>query len=169
VSPEAVFTTERLVVRPWALEDAMAFHRIWGDPEVIWWGNWTKDLEASRALLADLIAKSATMPEGQGWFAVALREGGEVVANLVLRPPPYEVGTEIGYHVVRAHWGLGIATEAARGLVGHAHGALAIEHLSAVVHVDNARSQRVIRNAGFVRTRSLTYANLPHDLFERHG
>ncbi len=33
-----ILETARLVLRPWALDDVDAFHTIWGDPRVIWWG-----------------------------------------------------------------------------------------------------------------------------------
>ena len=34
-----VLTTTRHLLRPLTPDDLAAFHAIWGDPQVIWWGH----------------------------------------------------------------------------------------------------------------------------------
>jgi [ribosomal protein S5]-alanine N-acetyltransferase len=55
---------------------------------------------------------------------------------------------EIGYRYVRAAWGQGVATEAARAVLDHGFGTLAIDPIVAVAHPDNRGSRRVLEKIG---------------------
>jgi RimJ/RimL family protein N-acetyltransferase len=55
---------------------------------------------------------------------------------------------EIGYRYVRAAWGQGIASEAARAVLDHGFRALALDPIVAVAHPDNRASQRVLEKIG---------------------
>jgi RimJ/RimL family protein N-acetyltransferase len=61
---------------------------------------------------------------------------------------PSNRGGDIGYGVRRDHWGHGIATEAARLLVGFGFGELGLHRVWAVHHPDNSASGRVLQNLG---------------------
>jgi RimJ/RimL family protein N-acetyltransferase len=63
-----------------------------------------------------------------------------------------------GYWLGRAHWGRGIATEAAQMLADHALNAGGMRRLEASVFVENRASIRVLEKCGFTlegRLRSL--------------
>lgn len=64
---------------------------------------------------------------------------------------------EVGYSVIRAFRGRGIATEALRVLLGEAFEQAALKRLHAYCVPENAASRRVLEHAGFVRD-----AMLPH-------
>lgn len=56
----------------------------------------------------------------------------------------------IGYEVVPAVWGRGLATEAVRAIVRFGHERVELNRLEAVVMLDNHASARVLEKAGFV-------------------
>lgn len=155
--------TPRLQLRPLTLADAQAFHVIWGDPDVIWWGA-NGSLEESRQFLATAIARTAQRDE-LGWFAMRRRDDGDLVGDVVLQPAPWDAGVlEIGWHVAKHAQGQGYATEAALAVRDHA-GAAGISHLEATIVPDNEPSRRVARRLGMTVVGSLLRGGLDHDLW----
>jgi RimJ/RimL family protein N-acetyltransferase len=55
---------------------------------------------------------------------------------------------EIGYRYVRAAWGQGVATEAARAVLDYGFRALALDPIVAVADPDNRGSHRVLEKIG---------------------
>ncbi len=64
------------------------------------------------------------------------------------RPP------ELGYWLGEPHWGQGLMSEAARGLIEAAHRTADFELIAARALADNAASLRVLEKLGFTRTGS---------------
>jgi len=87
---------------------------------------------------------------GYAWWTLLDAATGEVVGAGGIqhlgrdRANPHE----IGWRLRRASWGLGLATEAAHTMAGHAFAVLEAPLLCAVRHPDNAASQRVMDRLG---------------------
>lgn len=166
----STITTERLVLRPLRIADAEAWHAIWGDPDVIWWGA-AADRTESRAGLERVLARMAACPDGMDWYAVTLREDadradpGAVLGDVLFQPAPFVDGIEIGWHFRRSAWGHGYATEAARAVADFAFARGLVERLYAIVALQNAPSLRVVEKLGMQVVKDMTYADLPHRLF----
>jgi RimJ/RimL family protein N-acetyltransferase len=62
---------------------------------------------------------------------------------------------EIGYRVMEEHWGKGIATEIATGLINFAKRTLNAKGVIAFVNVNNAASIRVLEKAGMVNMETI--------------
>jgi ribosomal-protein-alanine N-acetyltransferase len=62
---------------------------------------------------------------------------------------------EIGYDLAPAHWGRGLMAEAAAAAVGHAFESIDVYRIEAYVHVDNARSTKLLDRLGFSREGTL--------------
>lgn len=155
--------TPRLSLRPLTLDDAEEFHVIWGDPEVIWWGE-KESLDDSREFLATVIERTADREE-LAWFAMRRRDDNELVGDVVLQPAPWDPDVaEIGWHVAKSAQGRGYATEAAAALCQHAV-ASGITSLEAVIIPDNEASRRVAQKLGMTVVRSVVHAGLDHDLW----
>ncbi|MEC9391341.1 MAG: GNAT family N-acetyltransferase, partial [Myxococcota bacterium] len=77
----SIFETRRVRLRPWTMDDLEAFHSIWGDDRVIWWGDVT-DLARSAGKLASCVQISDACGPDLGWFAVE-RPDGTVVGNVM--------------------------------------------------------------------------------------
>lgn len=163
--PLPALDTERLLIRPWSMDDLAAFHVIWGDPAVIWWGA-TADLDGSRDMLRSLLRRSEAAGLGLGWGAVEVATSGDVVGNVMLGPAPDPTGMiEIGWHLACAHWGNGYATEAARAPLLHAYGTLGLERVIAQIVADNTRSRAVAESLGMGHDGTAMRDGVFHDLW----
>lgn len=151
-----LFETERLRVRPWTLGEAdmTAALRMYGDPEVTRYigGKVFSDAAAIRAHMTMRLEQQAAWQGRYGGWPVETTSDSEVVGAVLMKPLPdaHDQSTEdieIGWHLARTFWGLGYATEVARGMVEHAR-RLGIAKLHVVVEPPNERSLAVARRLG---------------------
>jgi RimJ/RimL family protein N-acetyltransferase len=142
--------TKRHLLSPVGPDDAEAFHLIWGDPGVIWWGH-SRSLAETRRLLERFGERCSGGPP-LGWRLIVLEETGEILGDVALESSPVlEGAVEIGWHLRREHWGAGHATEAAGRMLEHAfaHG---VDEVFATIVEDNARSIALAERIGMRRT-----------------
>ena len=100
-----------------------------------------------RSPLAPELAKSGRLLA----LAAAEAETGEIIGGATLHHLDSERRiVEIGYFVLPAARGRGVATTIARMLAEHAF-SLGIERVAAYVNVGNTASERVLEKAGFTR------------------
>jgi RimJ/RimL family protein N-acetyltransferase/ketosteroid isomerase-like protein len=69
----------------------------------------------------------------------------------LLRMRKSDLRTEIGYALIRSHWGQGIMSEAVEAIVRHAFDTLHFHSIEAGVHPHNAGSIRVLEHNGFTQ------------------
>lgn len=160
------FATQRLEVRRLTMADLDAFHEIWGDPAVIFWGA-ARDRAASRARLQDFVDRRLDGIVDSGWFAVVRQRDGQLVGDVVLQPAPWDRDlAEVGWHFAKAWQGRGYATEAAAGLLAHAkqHG---VEGVYAKILPDNVASRGVALRLGMRIVGELDDPHGVHDLWAK--
>ncbi len=87
---------------------------------------------------------------GAAVFAVASADTDAYLGGIDLRSGPWPVG-EIGYGIIAAARGRGVAARALRLLTGWALGELGLARVELVTDVQNLPSQRVAEKAGFTR------------------
>lgn len=142
-----VFRTGRLTVREFVLADTADAFAMWSDPGMLRFTGDTAPRDES-VIAADIERWNAVARQGAGcgfWAALA---GDVLIGDVYVRPlPAAPPEHEIGWHVARPSWGLGYATELARGALDHAHDR-GIARLVALVSPDNAASVRVAVKAG---------------------
>jgi len=143
--------TERLIIRPFTLEDAGAFHFILGDPEVM------KDIPSGTSASVDetreRLRKIIKGYETWGFclWALVNRRTGEMVGNCGLIPVEGKgPEVEVSYDIARKHWGKGYATEAARACLRYGLEELGLEEIIAMTFPHHRASQRVMEKAGMV-------------------
>lgn len=145
----AVLTTERVVIRPWRMDETDRFYDMHRRIEVARWIGGRPMQDRSEAVeLIDRNLAQLTATPSFGCWAVALRATGVPAGSVLLKPLPNGNGEiEIGWHLHPDSWGRGLATEAATALLqrGLAEGLLEIW---AVTHLVNDRSARVCRKLG---------------------
>ncbi len=110
-----VLQTPRLIVRPIALADADAYHRIRGlmpyDPQ-------SRSRDESRALVAAMVTRPAVDCEGWGQFAIICRASGAFRGDLGVNfDTPRANQAEIGFAVDPDYRRQGLAREAAAAMV----------------------------------------------------
>src|SRR5215471_5445022 len=148
----APLASPRLTLRPVAESDLPDLLEMNGDPEVtrfLPYKTWTS-LDDGVAWLKRMqgLAEGGTAQQ----FVVASNADGKVVGSvLVFRYDEGSKRAELGYVLGRRHWGKGLMREMLLALCRHAFGSGAIRRFEAEVDPDNAASNRLMRELGFVR------------------
>src|SRR6478672_8384512 len=133
--------TERLLLRPFTLDDAPAVQRLVAAYEI-----------AEHTLLiphpypegaaAEWISKLGTRPDNHV-FAIVL--GDDVVGAIGLEVQPERGRGEIGYWIGVPYWGRGYMTEAVRAVLGWAFESLRLHRVFAMHFTRNHASGRVMQ------------------------
>ena len=117
---------------------------------------------------------------GFTFFAAELRATSEFVGfvGLVVPKPavPFPRGyLEAGWRLAKAHWGKGLATEAARACVSYALNELTAPGIGAITTVTNEPSIRVMEKVGMKYQTKFMHPDIdpgdpiaPHVLYLRH-
>lgn len=144
------------------------------------WLRWPRAADAARIrLLASDAAVAETTgaiphpypPESADAFVIAARTANAEGSGLVLALTPKngareligmtgieirDGAAELGYWLGRSYWRSGLASEAARALIGLAFSVSRIETLEAGAFPDNAASRRLLERLGFMSAGRVT-------------
>ncbi|WP_037613685.1 GNAT family N-acetyltransferase [Streptomyces albus] len=157
---DAFLETERLVLRPFAEDDAEDVWALDNDPEVM------RFLNGGRPVSREVI-RERTMPRllhdhpctgTRGYWAARRKEGDVFLGWFEFRPLNEHSAAvvELGYRLTRAAWGHGYATEGARALVAKGFTELGVERVTGNTMAVNTRSRRVMEKAGLFLVRHFT-------------
>lgn len=144
-------TTERLVLRPFALSDAADVQRLAGD----------------RAVADTTLNVPHPYPDGaaERWIsdhaerferreiltlAVTLRDGGTLAGCISLRLHDEHDRAEMGYWMGVPYWNQGYCSEAARAVIAYGFKQMGLNRIYAHHLVRNPASGRVMQKAGMV-------------------
>ena len=160
--------TERLILRLPRLEDAEPFAELYQDPVAMEFIGGVHPAAADDPEFPVRMWLERWEKNGVGPLVAVRREDGVVVGRAGLHiwdtrtwtPASYEgagehAQPELGWALVRAHWGHGYATEAARAARDWAR-SLGIERLISVIAPANIRSQRVAEKLGCTPRETVT-------------
>ena len=138
--------TSRLVPRGLRESDTEAVVEVFKHPEMSTIYDFS-EASARRGVHARL---SGIYPPGMGHWVLEL--AGAVVGLAHLRPSAELPGdlAEIGWYLARPHWGRGLASEAAAGLLRHGLAELAVPAVWALIHEDNHSSLKLAARLGFL-------------------
>ncbi len=130
-------------------EDAVAWHRIFDDPEVM---EFHGGKSAELSVYEELTARQRRHDAERGFcFWTMLDEDDRVIGFTGAQPWPGQWGPvgeiEIGWRLGRAHWGRGYATAAARMTLERLRAA-GVPSVVAMVDSRNERSIAVTRRLG---------------------
>lgn len=144
-------TTDRLLLRELAAEDAAVLHRYWSDAAVT--AYMVLEPFASVDVTARMIELLQGLPAaGQGIRWAVVRQGDGLVLgtcgfhNFQAEHRRAEVGYELG----QEYWGRGLMTEALTAILGHGFGVLDLNRIEAFVNRGNVRSAALLASLGFV-------------------
>jgi RimJ/RimL family protein N-acetyltransferase len=163
-------STDRLRLRTPILRDAEALNDLFADPEVMHGLNKepVSSLGDTRAMIEAGIGCWRT--DGLGPFILeAVATDPEVVGQAGLMifdtrgwTPSTRANAgnhaqpELGWALIRTHWGNGYATEAAAAIRDWARESRSIDRLVSLISPDNIRSQRVAERLGAIPTETVT-------------
>lgn len=147
-------SSERLIMRPWELDDAGFLFDLESRWETVrFLGSQAKPMTDRSEAVESIIRRRAIDDPVHGIWAITSRESGELFGNILLKPIPLSVGVEgeapveIGWHLHPDAQGAGYATEAASAVMTDA----ANNGLPSVIAVTdplNTSSQRVCERLG---------------------
>ena len=172
---DAWIETPRLLLRPFAQPDVSAFIDIASQEEVLEFlpsgDRMTREeLEDVFAWLLECYKTNAVDRIRKLTLPVILKETGDIVGWCGLGPLEYDqLQTELYFVIGREHWGKGIATEAARALLGYAFGALGLDRVVAVSDPRNQASIRVLRKLGMNEEGVVRDLPAEHHDYEGHA
>ncbi len=146
-----IFETDRLILRPYSLDDAEAAFEVYRDPEVCEFirpdGPETS-VENQRATIQKIMDRYNEMGNGFNCWAIVEKETGGLSGSAMLKPLPGHQEIEVGWHLGRWVWGRGYAGEAGRRLLKYGFEELGLVRIVAVVDPRNTRSLSVARRLG---------------------
>lgn len=168
--------TERLIIRSWIPErDAEQAFVIYNDPEVTHFlgkASLVTSVESQRQRLIDNIERSHRHNNGTGYWAIVEKQTTTIVGTIILKQLPDKDGLptqdyEVGWHLRRASWGKGYATEAGRVMLNYGLNVLNLPLIYAVVKPENHASIRVTERLGMKPIgRTNKYYNIELLLFQ---
>lgn len=146
-----VVESDRLIVRHFEMSDVAAMNGVFGDPEVMRFGDGVKSSQWVRNWLRQCI-ENVDQNLGVSPWIVDEKSRAETIGYCGLFYFPEICGQpeiEIGYRLARRYWGKGYATEAVCAARDHAFYVLDISRLIAMIDPDNTASINVAVKAGF--------------------
>ena len=163
---KVILETDRLLLREYVEEDAEAFFKLNSDPEVLRFvpDKALLNVEQARQILIDHpIADYRKYGFGRG--ACILKSTGEQIGGLKYLEELGEV--DVAFRLMRAHWGQGLATEAALASVRFGFDKLRLKSAAGrirrvrtiigLVMPENIASVRVLEKTGLRYVETVTF------------
>lgn len=155
--------TERLILRPWRIEDAPRLFELASVPEIGERAGWPphKSVEESKEIIRTVFSLDTV-------WAVVQKTDGQIIGCTGYMPasevniPCGENERIVGYWIGKPYWNQGFCTESLQLVIRHA---FEENHLGALVSshfVDNLASGRVLEKCGFKYIPGLFYDDELH-------
>jgi [ribosomal protein S5]-alanine N-acetyltransferase len=151
--PHAI-ETERLLIRPFTLDDIDAAYAIFEGHADVW--KFDPGYQRTHEQRAALIHKYAEGNEqdGCGTLAITLKDTGALLGYVGLqlyvlpREPLATPEVELYYKLGRAYWGQGYATEACRALIRFAFDEMRLARIVTIAAAENMPSIKLLEALG---------------------
>lgn len=159
----------RVLLRQWREEDREPFAALNADPETMRYFPSTLSREESDAM----VDWASALIEERGWglWAVEVPGVAPFVGFVGLNVPRFmpEV-VEVGWRLLKEHWGNGYATEAGREALRYGFDELALDEIVSFTTVSNTPSRRVMERIGMTHdpSRDFDHPNVPDGPLKRH-
>lgn len=150
----AELRSDRLVIRRFRPEDAVAFAAYRSEPDVARYQSWDAcTSEEAEAFASEMAASRPGMPGEWFQFAVADPANDELLGDVALCVNADDTSrVELGFTLAPAHQGKGYATEAARAVIAYAFERLGTETVFAIADARNAASIALLERIGMRHT-----------------
>ena len=150
-----LLATSRLSLVPFTDDHVDGLNVLNSDPEVMRYISGRPETRDETLAVVDRV-KKRWIEFGYSWWSFIELGSGEIVGAGALQnlrrgatpAPDPACPLEIGWRLRRDRWHQGLATEAARAIVGFAFDTIHAEELYAVCHPENAPSASVMKRLG---------------------
>ncbi len=154
--------TTRLLLRMFTDDDLDDLSRIYADADVMrYLSGHPLTREETAGWLRYFLA--GWEDYGFGWWAVVLKESGELIGHCGLQFIHVTPEVEVTYGLAREYWRKGLASEAARAGLWFAFTDLKLDRVYALADPGNIRSHRVMERAGMRYDKTAYYMD---DMYE---
>jgi RimJ/RimL family protein N-acetyltransferase len=164
MSNSYIAATERLILRHFHILDGEVMAQVFGDPEVMRFGDGVQTKEWIDAWLRTCLERYY-QTWGFGPYAVVEKDSHDVIGYCGLFYFPDINGqpeVEIGYRLARTAWGRGYATEAVSAVRDFAFYTLGIRRLIAMIDPANSASVHVAQKIGMRYEQDVMLAGYTH-------
>ncbi|MCU8035719.1 MULTISPECIES: GNAT family N-acetyltransferase [unclassified Shewanella] len=147
-----VIETERLTLKPLAIDYSVSLLEIFSDPEVMRYWNTAPWTTIQNAI--DFINESNDSMRRQESLilGVYLKSTGELAGKCMLFSYDKESKrAEIGFGLSRSFWGKGYIREAGEALIRYGFNSLGLRRIEAEIDPDNQSSAKALEKLGFSR------------------
>lgn len=155
----AVLETDRLVLRTFTLDDAPFILELLNDPHFVRFigDRKVRTLDDARVYIEDRLIRSYET-HGYGLYHTARKSDGAAIGMCGLVRRDALETADIGYALLPAFRGAGLAREAAAAVLTFARDSLGLPRLLAIVQPENVESIRLLQSVGMTFERSITLA-----------
>ena len=146
-----ILETDRLILRPWNLDEANEMYRYTSDPRIGDTCGWPPHESIEHS--TQIIEKFSQHRE---IYAIVLKETGQPAGTIQLKLGDQTDMTnrddecELGFWIGAPFWGQGLIPEAARAVIDHAFQDLGMRAIWAGYYDGNEQSRRVQEKLGFI-------------------
>jgi len=153
--------TERLIIRDNIESDLEEHHRLMSDPEIMSYISdiQTHSYEESKKNLAFSIEESQSNERTCYFFAIINKNTSEYIGATgitVLEKNDTGCNVELGYFILKEHWGKGYTTEAAQAVIDFAFNQLKVHKISTGCVYENSGSENIMKKLGMTKEAHLT-------------
>jgi ribosomal-protein-alanine N-acetyltransferase len=158
--------TPRLLLRPMTLDDEPALAAVIGDPETMRWYPRPYTVEEVRRWIERQMERYRS---GSGLFGLIERQTGRLIGDCgpVWQEVEDRMELEIAYHVNRARWNQGFATEAARIVIENVFQRFDVGRVISMIRPENVASRRVAEKNGLTIDRLVFWRGYDHCIYQR--
>ena len=145
-----ILETQRLLLRHLVMSDLDNLFAFYSDPEVVQYiPDAPRSYEETRKELEWFMNGHPKFPE-LGLWATIMKETGQFIGRCGLLPWTIDGRNEVevAFALAKSHWGQGLATEVAEGLVHYGFESLHLSRLICVIEHENQGSIRVATKIG---------------------
>ncbi|GAB5416568.1 MAG: GNAT family N-acetyltransferase [Crocinitomicaceae bacterium] len=156
ISELPTLETERLLLRPFRIEDVPSWYIINKDPEITRYtgdGGVVSKEEIERRIREHVLGDYSKY--GFGRWAVVHKENDELIGFAGLKYMPDLDVVDLGYRFKQDYWGQGIATEASRASLKFGFETLGLTQIVAYILPENVGSEKVLKKLNFSFVRSI--------------
>ena len=153
-----VLNTTRLLLRHLEPDDLDPLYALYRDPDIRkYYPDGTRTYEETKEELEWFLHGHPRRPE-LGLWATVERKTGELLGRCGLLPWHIQGADEVelAFMIKKERWREGFATEAAHGIIKHAHEVLGLRRLVCLVMPGNAASTGVAEKVGMAFEREFT-------------
>ena len=170
---ESIIETQRLLLRPLAIDDDEGMFELDSNLEVIKYitplPSILTSIEQSRKVISSI--QEQHKDNSVSRLAIIIKETDEFIGWISLKLIKKEINGhvnyyEVAYRFIPRYWGKGYATEATSAIVKYGFEVLKVEKIYAIVMRENLGSRKVLKKSGFQQTGDFEYIGVLMDWFE---